>query len=101
MFGCRATTCDLIILVIDVSILSMNDDLTEQIQRHVDDLFQTKSSSFESATKLIVLNKIDLIDETAWKKIQQTNASVVPISCVAHSNIQEFLSHLTENIAEK
>ena len=79
----------------------MDDDLPTQIQRHVDDLFQTKSSSFESVTKLIVLNKIDLIDKTTQKKIQQINPSIVPISCIDHSNIDEFLSRLTENIAEK
>ena len=101
IFIFSATTCDLIILVIDASLLSINDDLNEQIQEHVNDLFQTKSSSFKSIAKLIVLNKIDLIDENSRKKIREKNPSIVPISCITNSNIQEFLSRLTTNIAEK
>ncbi len=86
------------IIVIDVSKLSLNENLTEQIDKHLFDLFTIKSSSFNSLTKLILLNKIDLINENISIKF---NSNIIPISCISGLNIQEFLSKLTKSIAEK
>jgi len=87
-----------LIVVIDVNTLSTNENLTEQINKHLSDLFPTKSSSFNSLTKLIILNKIDLINEKIQMKLEY---NIVPISCISGVNIQEFLSKLTKYIAEK
>jgi 50S ribosomal subunit-associated GTPase HflX len=95
---CRADTCDLLIIVIDVSALSMNGNLNEQIDRHLSDLFTIKSSSLNSLTKLIILNKTDLVKEDISVKLKD---NMIPISCISGVNIQEFLSKLTKTIAEK
>ncbi|CAF1241152.1 unnamed protein product [Rotaria sordida] len=97
----RANACDLLIIVIDISTLSINENLTEQIDKHLSDLFTIKSSSFNSITKLIVLNKIDLVNENIQLKFNQLNVNVIPVSCISSVNIQEFLSKLTKYIAEK
>jgi tRNA modification GTPase len=94
----RADTCDLLIIVIDVSVLSMNENLNEQIDKHLSDLFTIKSSSLNSLTKLIILNKIDLVKEDISVKLKD---NMIPISCISGVNIQEFLSKLTKTIAEK
>jgi len=95
----RANSCDILIIVIDVSRLSVNENLTDQIDQHLSELFQIKSSSsLNSLTKLILLNKIDLINE----KIQfKSHSNLIPISCISGINIEEFLSKLTNSIAEK
>jgi 50S ribosomal subunit-associated GTPase HflX len=87
-----------LIIVIDVNKLSINENLTEQIDKHLSDLFTIKSSSLNSLTKLILLNKIDLINENFPKKF---NSNILPISCISGVNIQEFLSKLTKAISEK
>ena len=57
-----------------------------------------KSSSLDSVTKLVLLNKIDLVNE----KLQiKPNKNIIPISCTSGKNIDEFLTKLTEQIAEK
>jgi 50S ribosomal subunit-associated GTPase HflX len=94
----RANSCDILIIVIDVSRLSVNEKLTDQIDQHLSELFQIKSSSLNSLTKLILLNKIDLINE----KIQfKSHSNLIPISCLSGINIEEFLSKLRNSIAEK
>jgi 50S ribosomal subunit-associated GTPase HflX len=94
----RANSCDILIIVIDVSRLSVNEKLTDQIDQHLSELFQIKSSSLNSLTKLILLNKIDLINE----KIQfKSHSNLIPISCISGINIEEFLSKLRNSIAEK
>jgi 50S ribosomal subunit-associated GTPase HflX len=94
----RANSCDILIIVIDVSRLSVNENLTNQIDQHLSELFQIKSSSLNSLTKLILLNKIDLINE----KIQfKSHSNLIPISCISGINIEEFLSKLRNSIAEK
>ncbi|CAF4696132.1 unnamed protein product, partial [Rotaria sp. Silwood1] len=97
----RANACDLLVVVIDINILSMNENLAEQIEKHLSNLFTIKSSSFHSLTKLILLNKIDLVEENIQLKYNQLNDNVIPISCISGVNIQEFLSKLTKYIAEK
>jgi len=87
-----------LIVVIDVNKLSINENLTEQINKHLSDLFTIKSSSFNSLTKLILLNKIDLINQNIPIKL---DTNILPISCTSGVNIQEFLSKLTQSIAEK
>ncbi|UJR28557.1 hypothetical protein I4U23_009791 [Adineta vaga] len=94
----RANICDLLIVVIDVNMLSLNEDLNEQINQHTSNLFTMKSSSLNSSTKLILLNKIDLVNEKIPMKF---NDNIIPISCTSGRNIQEFLEKLTEYIAEK
>lgn len=84
--------------MIDVSKLSLNENFTEQIDKHLSDLFKIKSSSLNSVTKLILLNKIDLVKENIST---QFNSNTLPISCISGNNIQEFLSKLTTSIAEK
>ena len=96
----RANICDLLIIVIDISTLSLHESLIEQIHNHLLNLFNDKLSTFNSLTKLIILNKIDLIDENNRIKFSQLNNNVVPLSCMTGFNIQEFLSKLTEIIAE-
>jgi len=81
-----------------VNKLSINENLTEQIDKYLSDLFTIKSSSLNSLTKLILLNKIDLINENFPKKF---NSNIIPISCISGVNIQEFLSKLTKAISEK
>ncbi|CAF0948059.1 unnamed protein product [Adineta ricciae] len=94
----RAHSCDLLIVVIDVSALSSNENLSDQIDQHVSNLFAMKSSSLDSVTKLVLLNKIDLVNE----KLQiKSNKNIIPISCTSGRNIDEFLIKLTEKIAEK
>ncbi|CAF1234694.1 unnamed protein product [Rotaria magnacalcarata] len=97
----RANTCDLLIIVVDISMLSLHENLNEQIDKHLSDLFTIKSSSFNSLTKLILLNKIDLTNENIRLKFQQLNDNIIPISCTLGVNIEEFLSKLTKSIAEK
>ncbi|CAF4635982.1 unnamed protein product [Rotaria socialis] len=97
----RANTCDLLIIVVDINMLSLHDNLNEQIDKHLSDLFTIKSSSFNSLTKLILLNKIDLTNENIRLKFQQLNDNIIPISCTSGVNIEEFLSKLTKSIAEK
>jgi 50S ribosomal subunit-associated GTPase HflX len=87
-----------LIVVIDVNKLSINENLIEQINKHLLDLFTIKSSSINSLTKLILLNKIDLINENIPIKLDD---NILPISCTSGVNIQEFLSKLTQSIAEK
>jgi 50S ribosomal subunit-associated GTPase HflX len=94
----RANSCDILIIVIDVNNLSMNENLIEQIDKHLSDLFTIKSSTLNSLTKLIVLNKIDLIKENLSLKL---NDNMISISCTSDINIQEFLSKLTKIISEK
>ncbi|CAF3851518.1 unnamed protein product [Rotaria magnacalcarata] len=72
-----------------------------KIDKHLSDLFTIKSSSFNSLTKLILLNKIDLTNENIRLKFQQLNDNIIPISCTLGVNIEEFLSKLTKSIAEK
>jgi 50S ribosomal subunit-associated GTPase HflX len=86
-----------LIVVIDVNSLSINKNLTEQIDKHLNDLFTIKSSSSNCLTRLILLNKIDLIKEN----LQIINDNIIPISCTSGVNIQQFLSKLTECIADK
>ncbi|CAF1302352.1 unnamed protein product [Adineta steineri] len=94
----RANLCDLLIIVIDASTLNMNENLNEQIDQHLSNLFTIKSSSLNSLTKLIILNKIDLVKEKNQMKFSD---NIIPISCISNINIQEFLSKLTQTIADK
>lgn len=79
----------------------MHENLSEQINKHLSNLFKIQSASFNSLTKLIILNKIDLINDNIQKQIQQLDDNIIPISCTSGVNIQEFLSRLTKSIAEK
>lgn len=99
-FYFSATNCDILLIVIDVSQLSPSENLSEQINKHLENLFSSHllSSSLHSLSKLILLNKIDLIQSAhAW----QFNADSLPISCLSNVNIEEFLSKLTNLISEK
>lgn len=98
LFSHRAHSCDLLIVVIDVNTLSSNENLNDQIDQHVSNLFTMKSSSLNSVTKLVLLNKIDLVNE---KLPIKSDKNIIPISCTSGKNIDEFLTTLTEQIAEK
>lgn len=97
----RANSCDLLIILIDINILNINENLSEQIDKHLSNLFTIKSSTFNSLTKLILLNKIDLVDAQTRMKLEQFNNRIIPVSCTSGDNIQQFLSILTNCIAEK
>lgn len=84
--------------MIDVSQLSLQENLSEQIDQHLADLFHIKTSALDSITKLVVLNKIDLIKtKIDWK----SHPNLIPISCLSDINIEEFLSKLIQSIADK
>lgn len=84
--------------MIDVSQLSLQANLSAQIDQHLADLFLIKTSALNSLTKLIVLNKIDLIQtKIDWK----FHPNFIPVSCLSGVNIEEFLSKLTQFIADK
>jgi 50S ribosomal subunit-associated GTPase HflX len=94
-FSCRAYSCDLLVVVIDASQLSFQEKLSDQVEKHLANLFPIHTAA---VTKLIVLNKIDLIKtKIDWKP----HPNQIPISCLAGVNIDEFLSKLKQTIAEK
>ena len=97
-FFFSAENCDILIIVIDINQFSLNENLSEQINKHITDLFANQSSTFHSLTKLILLNKIDLIKSSTLSNI---NSDILPISCLSNANIQDFLSKLTQLISEK
>ena len=80
----------------------MDDDLDDQIEKHANNLFQTTSMRLESLSKLIVLNKLDLVNEPNRIQIKSKYKNfLVSLSCLKGLNIQEFLSKLIQSIAEK
>ena len=79
----------------------MDENLSEQIDTHLNEIFQANSDSFKSSPKLIVLNKIDLIPKVPSLTKNPLAYATIPISCTSGLNIEEFLSKLTASIAEK
>lgn len=96
-----AIQCDLMILVVDVSTLLTNEDFDDQLERHMRHLFGKNLETFESVTKLIVLNKVDLIDNITRLKLISSKHNVVPLSCLKGILVTEFLDILTNTIANK